>query len=341
MSSTLNLNENKLKNSPKTWLITGVAGFIGSNLLEYLLKLDQKVIGIDNFYTGYKKNLKEVENNVKKKQWNKFKFINGDICNLKTCNIVCKKADYVLHNAALGSVPRSIKDPINTNNVNINGFLNILLASNQSKVKRFIYASSSSVYGDNLKLPKLENKIGCPISPYALTKLTNEHYAYIFSRIYKINCIGLRYFNVFGQRQDPKSNYSAVIPVWIKAMINKKTVYINGDGKTSRDFCHIKNVIQANVLAATSNNSFALNNVYNVAFGEKNTLNKLFSEIRNILLPRYPYLSNINPKYRDFRPGDVRHSLADISKSRKLLGYKPIYNLREGLIKTIDWYINQ
>ena len=174
MSSTLNLNENKLKNSPKTWLITGVAGFIGSNLLEYLLKLDQKVIGIDNFYTGYKKNLKEVENNVKKKQWNKFKFINGDICNLKTCNIVCKKADYVLHNAALGSVPRSIKDPINTNNVNINGFLNILLASNQSKVKRFIYASSSSVYGDNLKLPKLENKIGCPISPYALTKLTNE-----------------------------------------------------------------------------------------------------------------------------------------------------------------------
>ena len=222
MSSTLNQIEKKLKNNQKVWLITGVAGFIGSNLLEYLLKLDQKVIGLDNFYTGYRKNLQEVKKTVKKKQWNKFKFVKGDICNLNTCYIVCKKVDYVLHNAALGSVPRSIKDPINTTNVNVNGFLNMLIASQRSKVRRFIYASSSSVYGDNIKLPKNEKNIGMPLSPYALSKLTNEHYANIFSKIYNIKCIGLRYFNVFGQRQDPKSNYSAVIPIWINAMIKKK-----------------------------------------------------------------------------------------------------------------------
>ena len=335
-----NFNEIKkrLKKSPKKWLITGVAGFIGSNLLETLLILDQSVIGIDNFSTGFKKNLLQVKNLVSRKQWKKFKFIKGNICNYKLCEINCKGVDYVLHQAALGSVPRSIKDPIRTNRNNIDGFLNIIFAAKNSKVSKFVYASSSSVYGDNNKLPKIEKHIGNPLSPYATTKNVNEMYAEVFYKIYNFQSIGLRYFNVFGKRQDPNGSYAAVIPKWISALINNKKIFINGDGKTSRDFCFIDNVVQANILAATSKKEISINQTYNVALGERITLTNLYNEIKK-QLEKYNYdFKNSKLIYRDFRPGDVRHSLADIKKSIKLLGYSPTHKLSEGLKKTIKWY---
>ncbi|MFW2724014.1 NAD-dependent epimerase/dehydratase family protein, partial [Acinetobacter baumannii] len=273
----------QLKYQPKTWLITGVAGFIGSNLLETLLKLDQKIVGLDNFATGHQHNLDEVQSLVTPEQWAKFTFIQGDIRNLEDCQKACANVDYVLHQAALGSVPRSIADPITTNAANITGFLNMLVAARDAQVKSFTYAASSSTYGDHPALPKVEENIGNPLSPYAVTKYVNELYADVFARTYDFKCIGLRYFNVFGKRQDPNGAYAAVIPKWTAAMIQGDDVFINGDGETSRDFCFIENTVQANILAATTENEEAKNQVYNVAVGDRTTLNDLFNAIKNAL----------------------------------------------------------
>jgi UDP-N-acetylglucosamine 4-epimerase len=323
-----------------TWLITGVAGFIGSNLLETLLKLNQRVVGMDNFATGHQYNLDQVQSLVTCEQWNNFKFIKGDICNLDDCHKVCKEVDFVLHQAALGSVPRSVDDPVTTNSANISGFLNMLVAARDAKVKRFVYAASSSTYGDHPGLPKVEDKIGRPLSPYAVTKYVNELYADVFARTYNFNTIGLRYFNVFGSRQDPNGAYAAVIPKWIASMIKGEPVYINGDGETSRDFCYIENVRQMNLLAATSENPEAVNQVYNVAFGDRTTLNKLYELLNLNLTPIYSHLQGVKPIYQEFRSGDVRHSLADISKAVKLLGYKPTHNIDQGLKVTISSYVH-
>ncbi|SIT67222.1 UDP-N-acetylglucosamine 4-epimerase [Ectothiorhodosinus mongolicus] len=320
------------------YLITGVAGFIGSNLLETLLKQNQTVVGLDNFSTGHQKNLVEVQSLVTAEQWQRFRFIKGDIRDLAACKQACDGVDVVLHQAALGSVPRSIEDPITANANNIDGFLNMLVAARDAKVKRFVYAASSSTYGDHPDLPKEEDKIGRPLSPYAVTKVVNELYADVFAKTYGMECIGLRYFNVFGRRQDPDGAYAAVIPKWTAALIKGEPVYINGDGETSRDFCYIDNAVQANLLAATTNNPDAVNQVYNVAVGDRTTLNELYGEIQQQLLSRYPHLEDARPTYRDFRPGDVRHSLADISKAANFLGYAPTHRLREGLTEAVDWY---
>ena len=329
----------QLQVGAKTWLVTGVAGFIGSNLLEALLKLNQRVAGLDNFSTGHHRNLDEVRTLVTPEQWSNFSFIQGDIRSLDDCRRACNGADYVLHQAALGSVPRSIEDPIMTNQNNIDGFLNMLVAARDAKVKRFVYAASSSSYGDHPDLPKVEDKIGKPLSPYAVTKLVNELYADVFSKAYDFKTIGLRYFNIFGRRQDPKGAYAAVIPKWIAAMLSNQPVYINGDGETSRDFCYIENTIQANILAATITSSDAVNQVYNVAVGDRTSLNQLYWNIQEILIKIYPHLKNKSPIYREFRSGDVRHSLADINKARALLGYQPTYKIREGLEEAMSWYL--
>jgi len=326
--------------APKTWLITGVAGFIGSNLLEALLSLDQKVIGLDNFSTGYRHNLDEVRHSVTNEQWQYFDFIEGDIRSFDTCTTVCKPADYVLHQAALGSVPRSIEDPIRTNENNITGFLNMLVAARDAGVKRFVYAASSSTYGDHPGLPKKEDKIGKPLSPYAVTKYVNELYADVFARTYGKEAVGLRYFNIFGPRQDPKGAYAAVIPLWFFGMIKGEPVYINGDGETSRDFCYIENCIQANLLAACTEDKNAINQVFNVAYGERTSLNELFELIREQVSQKFPHIRNLQPQYRDFRTGDVRHSLADIGISRALLGYDPEFSVRDGLNKAANWYLD-
>lgn len=328
------------------WLITGVSGFIGSNLLEKLLELNQIVIGLDNFSTGKKENLKDVQNITSPDQWKNFQFLEGDICDLDTCMQVTDGINFVLHQAALGSVPRSIKDPITTNKTNTSGFLNMLWASNNNNVGSFIYAASSSSYGDHEALPKVEERIGNPLSPYAVTKLVNELYADVFKRSYDFNSIGLRYFNVFGKRQDPAGAYAAVIPKWISAMINRDDVFINGDGKTSRDFCYIDNVIQANLLAALvdhinlKDSKKASNQVYNVAYGGRTTLEELFSIIKENLSAHFEYLNDASPIYREFRDGDVRHSQADINKAKNLLGYKPTHSAKQGLIEAMAWYIN-
>ncbi|MFW2745921.1 NAD-dependent epimerase/dehydratase family protein, partial [Acinetobacter baumannii] len=318
----------QLKYQPKTWLITGVAGFIGSNLLETLLKLDQKIVGLDNFATGHQHNLDEVQSLVTPEQWAKFTFIQGDIRNLEDCQKACANVDYVLHQAALGSVPRSIADPITTNAANITGFLNMLVAARDAQVKSFTYAASSSTYGDHPALPKVEENIGNPLSPYAVTKYVNELYADVFARTYDFKCIGLRYFNVFGKRQDPNGAYAAVIPKWTAAMIQGDDVFINGDGETSRDFCFIENTVQANILAATTENEEAKNQVYNVAVGDRTTLNDLFNAIKNALREnQIMYVKD--PIYRDFRKGDVRHSQASVEKIQNLLGYKAQYVISE------------
>lgn len=340
---------NHLKNDTKVWLITGVAGFIGSNLLEVLLGLNQKVVGLDNFSTGHLRNLDQVKTAVSSTQWSNFHFIKGDIRNIEDCRNAMKfpleameqsflPVEIVLHEAALGSVPRSIEDPVTTNSTNIDGFLNILVASRDALVKRFIYAASSSTYGDHPGLPKVEDKTGAPLSPYAVTKLVNELYANVFSKVYGMQCIGLRYFNVFGPRQDPNGAYAAVIPKWIAALINNSPIFINGDGETSRDFCFVENVIQANLLAALTHETDAINQVYNVAVGDRTTLNQLFNMLKEILLPKHPELSETKPHYQDFRAGDVRHSLADISKAKKLLGYDPTHRIYDGLCISMDWY---
>ena len=329
-----------LKENPRSWLITGVAGFIGSNLLETLLKLNQRVTGLDNFSTGFRHNLDEVRDLVTPEQWSNFNFIEGDIRDLDTCRKACSGVDYVLHQAALGSVPRSIEDPINTNENNISGFLNMLVASRDEPVKRFVYAASSSTYGDHPDLPKVEDKTGNPLSPYAVTKLVNELYSAVFARTYGFNTIGLRYFNIFGQRQDPDGAYAAVIPKWFASIMKGEPVYINGDGKTSRDFCFIDNCVQANILAATSDQR-AANQVYNVAFGQRTTLNELFELIKERVVETFPEAKDTRPVYRDFRPGDVRHSLADISKARELIGYEPEFSIRSGLDRAAQWYIRR
>ena len=328
----------KLPQDPKIWLITGVAGFIGSNLLEALLKLDQKVVGLDNFSTGRKPNLVEVKDLVTSQQWSNFTEIEGDIQDLETCQRACRGVAYVLHQAALGSVPRSIEDPIRSNASNVTGFLNMLVAAQANHVKQFVYASSSSIYGDDPDLPKKENKVGRPLSPYAVTKCVNELYAEVFSRCYEFPSIGLRYFNVFGPRQDPGGPYAAVIPRWISSMIKNESVRINGDGETSRDFCYIQNVVQVNLLAGAAQDPQAINQVYNVALNTRTTLNELFVMIHRRLLPDYPHLKNVKPVYEDFRQGDVRHSEADISKVSELLGFQPTHRVEEGLDAALEWY---
>ena len=333
-----------LTNNQKTWLVTGVAGFIGSNLLEKLLILNQKVVGLDSFDTGYQHNidqaLQDVQNTTGKDLSNNFYFINGDIRNSSDCNQACDGVDYVLHQAALGSVPRSIEDPLGTNEANIDGFINMLVASRDAKVKRFVYAASSSSYGDNTDLPKIENIIGNPLSPYAVTKLVNELYASVFAKNYDFKTIGLRYFNIFGKRQDPNGAYAAVIPRWIASVLNNEDVYINGDGETSRDFCYIDNAVQSNILAAMTENNEAIDQVYNVALNDRTSLNELHRMIEDKIIQRVQGLEKKEPIYRDFRPGDVRHSQASVDKAYKLLEYRPKYKISDGLDETIDWYIN-
>jgi len=342
---------------PKIWLITGVAGFIGSNLLETLLKLDQRVVGLDNFATGYQCNLDEVQSLVSPRQWANFNFIKGDIRELADCQRACAGVDYVLHQAALGSVPRSLADPITTNSANITGFLNMLVTARDAHVKSFTYAASSSTYGDHPALPKVEDHIGKPLSPYAVTKYVNELYADVFSKSYSFHTIGLRYFNVFGPRQNPNGPYAAVIPKWASSLLKGETVFINGDGESSRDFSFVQNAIQANLLAATvadsakprliagnvrqsTANHPALNQVYNMAVGDCTTLKKLFELIRENLV-MYGVSPTIEPEYRDFRLGDVRHSLADISKAKELLGYSPTHRIADGIKAATQWYVNQ
>lgn len=329
----------QLQQAPKTWLITGVAGFIGSNLLETLLKLNQNVVGLDNFATGHQHNLDEVQSLVKPEQWANFKFYKGDIRNFEDCQTACAGVDYVLHQAALGSVPRSIADPITTNAANITGFLNMLTAARDAEVRSFTYAASSSTYGDHPALPKVEDNIGKPLSPYAVTKYVNELYAEVFARTYGFKAIGLRYFNVFGKRQDPNGAYAAVIPKWTAAMIAGDDLFINGDGETSRDFCFIENTVQANILAATTQNDEAKNQVYNVAVGDRTTLNDLFNAIKAALNENGVTYTKA-PVYRDFRAGDVRHSQANIIKIQQYLSYIPQYKIIEGIKNAMPWYID-
>lgn len=338
MTTAYDKLQTRLKAEPHTWLITGVAGFIGSNLLETLLKLNQRVVGLDNFATGHQRNLDEVQTLVTPAQWINFSFINGDICNLADCQKAVEGVDYVLHQAALGSVPRSVADPITTNATNISGFLNMLVAARDAKIKRFVYAASSSTYGDHPALPKVEDTIGKPLSPYAVTKYVNELYADVFGKTYGLQSIGLRYFNVFGPRQDPNGAYAAVIPKWISSMIKSEPIYINGDGETSRDFCFVNNAVQANLLAATTTNPDAVNQVYNVAVGDRTTLNELFALIRDNLAV-HGISVDIKPVYRDFRAGDVRHSLADIGRAANFLGYSPTQRLNQGLLLGIPAHI--
>jgi len=351
-----------LQTEPRTWLITGVAGFIGSNLLETLLKLNQRVVGLDNFATGHQRNLDEVQAVVSPGQWRGFSFLNGDICNLADCqramvfpSLVAEgrgegfPVEFVLHQAALGSVPRSLADPIATNQTNISGFLNMLVAARDAKVKSFTYAASSSTYGDHPALPKIEENIGNPLSPYAVTKYVNELYASVFARSYGFKTIGLRYFNVFGPRQDPDGAYAAVIPKWIAALIKNQPVDINGDGETSRDFCYINNVVQANLLAATVSElvvvdagkpmASPLDQVYNIAVGDRTTLNQLYEYLRSNLAKQFIHLEQAKPVYRDFRAGDVRHSQANINKAQNLLGYQPSHRVGDGLAEAMEWYV--
>lgn len=331
----------QLISTPKTWLITGCAGFIGSNLLETLLLLNQKVIGLDNFSTGHQHNLDEVQTQVSVEQWQSFTFIEGDIRSIEDCNkavgTVGNKVDYILHQAALGSVPRSIVDPILTNSANITGFLNMLVAAKEAKVTSFVYAASSSTYGDHPALPKIEEHIGKPLSPYAVTKYVNELYADVFNKTYGLNTTGLRYFNVFGKRQDPEGAYAAVIPKWTAAMIENQDVFVNGDGETSRDFCFIENAVQANILAATAPDN-GKNQVYNVALGDRTTLNTLFTSLKIALKSNgINYIKSV--EYRDFRAGDVRHSQADISKAKSMLGFEPEFKIQQGIDKAMPWYV--
>ena len=340
--------QNHLKTNQYTWLITGVAGFVGSNLLEKLLILDQKVIGLDNFETGYLHNIEQalidaskvLDVDVNELRNNNLIFIEGDIRDLKDCQHACEDADYVLHQAALGSVPRSIEDPIRTNKANIDGFLNMLVAAKDAKVKRFVYAASSSTYGDHPDLPKIENKIGNPLSPYAVTKVVNELYAGVFAKTYGFKTIGLRYFNILGKRQDPNGAYAAVIPRWVASILKGEDIYINGTGETSRDFCYIDNAVQINFLAAMTEKDEATDQVYNVALNDRTSLNQLYKMIEERLAERVEGLVKKEPIYRDFRAGDVLHSQAEISKAKYLLDYEPSHKIAEGLDETMDWYVD-
>jgi len=337
-----------LKSNQYTWLVTGVAGFVGSNLLEKLMILNQKVIGLDNFELGYKHNIFQALEDAKdilkseglELASENFKLIEGDIRKFDDCHLACNNVDFVLHQAALGSVPRSIENPIHTNKANIDGYLNMLVAAKNANVKRFVYAASSSTYGDHTALPKVEERIGNPLSPYSVTKVVNELYAGVFAKTYNFKTIGLRYFNIFGKRQNPNGAYAAVIPKWVSIILNEEDVFINGDGETSRDFCYIDNAVQMNLLAAMTDNDEATDQVYNVALNDRTSLNKLYQMIEERLIDRIKTLSKKKPTYRDFRAGDVRHSQADISKAIKLLGYAPTHVIAEGLDLAMDWYVD-
>lgn len=336
MTTRFETTKKELSAAPRKWLVTGCAGFIGSNLLETLLKLDQTVTGLDNFATGFQHNLDEVRNSVTPEQWARFSFIEGDIRDLEACRRAVQGVDFVLHQAALGSVPRSLKDPITTNEVNIGGFLNMLVAARDAEVKSFVYAASSSTYGDHPALPKVEENIGKPLSPYAVTKYVNELYADVFARSYGFESVGLRYFNVFGKRQNPNGAYAAVIPKWTAAMIQNEDVTINGDGETSRDFCFVDNAVQANILAAMAAPE-GRNQVYNVAVSGRSTLNQLFGFLVQTLGTQGVAYGK-KPVYADFRAGDVRHSQADVSKAGRLLGYEPTHTVLQGLEVAMPWY---
>jgi len=331
--------QQRLTSAPASWLVTGAAGFIGSNLVESLLRLGQKVTGLDNLSTGHAHNLEQVRAAVGAGAWKKFRWIKGDIRDLGLCRRATGKVDYVLHQAALGSVPRSLEDPVDSNDSNVNGFVNILWASRLHGVKRFVFASSSSVYGDETGLPQREKKIGHCLSPYAVTKRVNELYANVFAQCYGFESVALRYFNVFGPRQDPNGAYAAVIPKWIDAMMENQPVSINGDGSTSRDFCYVANVVQANLLAATTNNKAAVNQRFNIAVGEQTSLNELFGLLRERLIKECDHLRGFKPRYLDFRSGDILHSRADIGQARRLLGYRPTHGLEKGLVEALDWYV--
>ena len=339
VASAYEVLQKQLRHSPRKWLVTGVAGFIGSNLLETLLLLDQIVVGIDNFSTGFQENIEDALSKVAPGQAARFSLITGDIRDDSLCRQACQGIDIVLQEAALGSVSRSVADPATTNQNNVDGFLNMLIAARDAKVGRFVFASSSSVYGDCTDLPKIEDHIGNPLSPYAVTKYLNELYAGVFGRLYDFSCIGLRYFNVFGRRQNPNGAYAAVIPKWFNSLIRREKTFINGDGATSRDFCFIDNVVQANLLAGCTSNPAAIGQVYNIACGERTTLNELHSMIRKLMESADPDCLYPEPEYRGFLPGDVRHSHADIDKAVRLLGYCPTHMVQEGLTKTAAWYL--
>lgn len=337
LSDKFELIKKQLEAKKFKWLVTGAAGFIGSHLTKFLLDNNQKVIALDNFSTGLRSNIDFLEKHCSElNNDSKFTFHNADIRDYDLCFKLTNNIDYVLHQAAIGSVPRSIEDPLNTHDANINGFINILLASMHNQVKNFIYASSSSIYGDSEVLPKQEEHTGQPLSPYAVTKSVNETYALVFSKVYGFNSIGLRYFNVFGQRQDPEGQYAAVIPKWIDAILNDKEVFINGDGSTTRDFCYIDNAIQANILAAMTENKEALSQIYNIAANYQISLNELYKIIQKSISKLKPELINNEPIYRDFRPGDIMHSRADIGKAEKLLGYKATKSVKQGLEELIE-----
>ena len=323
----------------RRWLVTGAAGFIGSHLVENLLGLDQEVVGLDNFSTGKRENLELVRQAVGEARWKSLRFVEGDIRAVDTCNAACASVDLVLHQAGLGSVPRSIDKPLRTHDSNVNGFLNVLIAARDAGVQRMVYASSSAVYGDHPALPKIESQIGRAMSPYGLSKLMNELYADVFAACYGFKSVGLRYFNVFGPRQDPDGPYASVIPAWLGALLRGETAYVNGDGSAARDYCHVDNVVQANLLAATVEDPQAIGQAYNVAVGEQTTLNELFEIMRDQLAERLPHLRNARAVHRAPRRGDMLLSRADIGKAARLLGYRPIFDLRSGLAQTIDWYI--
>jgi UDP-N-acetylglucosamine/UDP-N-acetylgalactosamine 4-epimerase len=329
----------ELKTASHVWLVTGAAGFIGSNLVERLLLLGQDVVGLDNFATGHRENLQDVRSSVGETAWRRFRFLEADIRDPAKCHDACRGVEFVLHQAALGSVPRSIENPIATNQANIDGFLHMLVAARDAGVARFVYAASSSTYGDHPGLPKVEDQIGKPLSPYAVTKYVNELYAEVFHRAYGLASVGLRYFNVFGRRQDPEGAYAAVIPAWVGALLRGERCRINGDGETSRDFCYVENVVQANLLAATASADTAAGKVYNVAVGGRTTLNELFTRIRDGLARTYPELASAESEYGPFRPGDVRHSQADISKAARDLDYAPSHTLGDGLDEALAWYV--
>ncbi len=329
----------RIRSAPRSWLVTGAAGFIGSHLVENLLMLDQAVVGLDNFSTGKRENLELVRQAVGEARWQSFRFVEGDIRSLESCNAACASVDVVLHQAGLGSVPRSIDKPLRTHDSNVNGFLNILLAARDAGATRLVYASSSAVYGDHPALPKVEAQLGRAMSPYGLSKRINELYADVFAACYGFASVGLRYFNVFGPRQDPDGPYASVIPAWIGALLRGETAYLNGDGSAARDYCHVDNVVQANLLAATVDDPQALGQAYNVAVGAQTTLNELFELMRALLAQRLPHLRTVRPVHRAPRRGDMLLSCADVGKAARLLGYRPTFDLAAGLAQTIDWYI--
>jgi UDP-N-acetylglucosamine 4-epimerase len=331
----------RIKAASRTWLVTGAAGFIGSNLTETLLSLDQRVVALDNFSTGKRANLDDVRRVVGDARWRNFRLIEGDLRSLDDCRKACDGADVVLHQAALGSVPRSIDDPIASTASNVTGFLNMLVAARDASIKRFVYASSSAVYGDHPALPKMEAVIGRAMSPYGLTKHVNELYAGVFDVCYGFESVGLRYFNVFGPRQDPDGAYASVIPAWIGALLRGHTAYVNGDGHAARDFCFVDNVVQANLLAATAENKTALNQAYNIAYGEMTSLSQLFEMIRALMASSRPHLRTVRAVNREPRRGDIQFSRADITRARRLLGFRPRVGVMDGLERTINWYAQQ